>query len=78
VHAIRLPGPDANLALAYNDHDRPFHGMAKGRGGAEGKRRDTLMLAVSPDSGHSWKQARGTVWCLLFFKFTYFNNLSKC
>mmetsp|Transcript_9058 Transcript_9058/g.22974 ORF Transcript_9058/g.22974 Transcript_9058/m.22974 type:complete len:103 (+) Transcript_9058:500-808(+) len=29
--------------------------MAKGRGGASGKRRDTLTLAVSPDSGASWK-----------------------
>lgn len=55
VHAISLPSPDGRLALAFNDHDRPFHGMAKGRGGASGKRRDTLTLSVSPNSGASWK-----------------------
>ena len=41
--------------LAYNDHDRPFHGMAKGRGSISGKRRDTLMIAVSKDGGESWQ-----------------------
>ena len=58
THAIRLRGPQGLLLLAYNNHDRPFHGMAKGRTSVSGKRRDTLMMAVSPDKGESWKQVR--------------------
>lgn len=58
AHATRLQGPEFNLMLAYNNHDRPFHGMAKGRTSVSGKQRDTLMLAVSSNSGISWRQVR--------------------
>jgi len=55
AHTVRLhAGLLDRLMLAYNNHDRPFHGMAKGRGSISGKRRDTLMLAVSKDGGESW------------------------